>query len=90
MIFQIELSITSNYLAQNVCTPSLAEQSSYYAVAVVKKSSGLTWDTLKGHRSCHTGLGRTAGWNIPMGLIYSQTQDCDFSKGPCALPCANT
>ncbi|KAI4809940.1 hypothetical protein KUCAC02_018795 [Chaenocephalus aceratus] len=56
------------------------EQSSYYAVAVVKKSSDLTWDTLKGHRSCHTGLGRTAGWNIPMGLIYNQTQDCDFTK----------
>ncbi|KAK5889043.1 hypothetical protein CesoFtcFv8_015082 [Champsocephalus esox] len=56
------------------------EQSSYYAVAVVKRSSGLTWNTLKGHRSCHTGLGRTAGWNMPMGLIYSQTQDCDFTK----------
>ncbi|XP_034090393.1 transferrin-a isoform X2 [Gymnodraco acuticeps] len=56
------------------------DQSSYYAVAVVKKSSGLTWDTLRGHKSCHTGLGRTAGWNMPMGLIYSQTQDCDFTK----------
>ncbi|XP_033973731.1 serotransferrin-like [Trematomus bernacchii] len=53
---------------------------SYYAVAVVKKSSGLTWDTLKSHRSCHTGLGRTAGWNIPMGQIHKQTQDCDFTK----------
>ncbi|XP_033935874.1 serotransferrin-like [Pseudochaenichthys georgianus] len=56
------------------------EQSSYYAVAVVKRSSGLTWDTLKGHRSCHTGLGRSAGWIVPMGLIYSQTRDCDFTK----------
>ncbi|XP_033959690.1 serotransferrin-like [Pseudochaenichthys georgianus] len=56
------------------------EQSSYFAVAVVKRSSGLTWNTLKGHRSCHTGLGRTAGWNIPMGLIYNQTHDCDFTK----------
>ncbi|NP_001290225.1 transferrin-a precursor [Notothenia coriiceps] len=56
------------------------DKSSYYAVAVVKRSSGLTWDTLKGHKSCHTGLGRTAGWNIPMGQIYSQTQDCDFTK----------
>ncbi|KAI4787317.1 hypothetical protein KUCAC02_036544 [Chaenocephalus aceratus] len=54
------------------------EQSSYYAVAVVKRSSGLTWDTLKGHRSCHTGLGRSAGWIMPMGLIYNQTRDCDF------------
>ncbi|KAK5907863.1 hypothetical protein CesoFtcFv8_005668 [Champsocephalus esox] len=56
------------------------EQSSYYAVAVVKRSSGLTWDTLKGHRSCHTGLGRSAGWIMPMGLIYSQTRDCDFTQ----------
>nr|CAL92188.1 transferrin [Trematomus bernacchii] len=56
------------------------DKSSYYAVAVVKRSSGLTWDTLRGHKSCHTGLGRTAGWNVPMGLIYSQTQDCDFTK----------
>ncbi|KAJ4945761.1 hypothetical protein JOQ06_023439 [Pogonophryne albipinna] len=53
---------------------------SYFAVAVVKKSSGLTWDTLESHRSCHTGLGRTAGWNIPMGQIHKQTQDCDFTK----------
>ncbi|KAI9544731.1 hypothetical protein NQZ68_001609 [Dissostichus eleginoides] len=56
------------------------DKASYYAVAVVKKSSGLTWANLKGHKSCHTGLGRTAGWNIPMSLIYSQTQDCDFTK----------
>ncbi|XP_034411751.1 transferrin-a isoform X2 [Cyclopterus lumpus] len=57
-----------------------AQASSYYAVAVVKKSSGLTWETLKGKRSCHTGVGRTAGWNIPMGQIYKQTGDCDFTK----------
>uniref|UniRef100_A0AAQ5X2U6 Serotransferrin n=1 Tax=Amphiprion ocellaris TaxID=80972 RepID=A0AAQ5X2U6_AMPOC len=57
-----------------------AKASSYYAVAVVKKSSGLTWEGLKGKKSCHTGIGRTAGWNIPMGLIYEQTKDCDFTK----------
>uniref|UniRef100_A0A3B4U175 Serotransferrin n=1 Tax=Seriola dumerili TaxID=41447 RepID=A0A3B4U175_SERDU len=56
------------------------EASSYYAVAVVKKGSGVTWDTLKGKRSCHTGIGRTAGWNIPMGHIHKSTNDCDFSK----------
>ncbi|KAM6948309.1 transferrin-a [Aplochiton taeniatus] len=65
--------------------PALVEQydataSSYFAVAVVKKGSGLTWKTLKGKKSCHTGLGRTAGWNVPMGLIYTETKDCDFQN----------
>lgn len=54
--------------------------SSYYAVAVVKTGSGVTWENLKTKRSCHTGIGRTAGWNIPMGLIYKETNDCDFTK----------
>uniref|UniRef100_A0A8C7JN02 Serotransferrin n=1 Tax=Oncorhynchus kisutch TaxID=8019 RepID=A0A8C7JN02_ONCKI len=53
--------------------------SSYFAVAVAKRGSGLTWTTLKGKRSCHTGLGRTAGWNIPMGLIHRRTMNCDFT-----------
>ncbi|KAM9844514.1 transferrin-a [Aulostomus maculatus] len=61
------------------CSAPTDKASSYYAVAVVKKSSGLTWDTLKGKRSCHTGIGRTAGWNIPMGHIHKQTSDCDFT-----------
>uniref|UniRef100_A0A8C8JQ27 Serotransferrin n=1 Tax=Oncorhynchus tshawytscha TaxID=74940 RepID=A0A8C8JQ27_ONCTS len=55
------------------------EASSYFAVAVAKKASGLTWKTLQGRRSCHTGLGRTAGWNIPMGLIHRETMNCDFT-----------
>uniref|UniRef100_A0A3B5M6S9 Serotransferrin n=1 Tax=Xiphophorus couchianus TaxID=32473 RepID=A0A3B5M6S9_9TELE len=54
--------------------------SSYYAVAVVKKSSGVTWANLAGKKSCHTGVGRTAGWNIPMGHIYAQTKDCNFAN----------
>ncbi|XP_051944038.1 transferrin-a isoform X5 [Hippocampus zosterae] len=62
------------------CSQSGVSASSYYAVAVVKKGSGVTWDNLKGKRSCHTGFGRTAGWNIPMGKIHKQTGDCDFTK----------
>lgn len=58
----------------------VAAASSYYAVAVVKKNSGVTWETLRGKRSCHTGIGRTAGWNVPMGHIHKITADCDFSE----------
>nr|ALP46207.1 transferrin [Lutjanus argentiventris] len=65
---------------ESQCSSSGAPASSYYAVAVVKKGSGVTWSTLKGKRSCHTGIGRTAGWNVPMGRIHSQTNDCDFTK----------
>lgn len=63
------------------CSTSGAVASSYYAVAVVKKGSGVTWDNLRGKKSCHTGVGRTAGWNIPMGHVYKlNNNDCDFTK----------
>ncbi|KAG5847738.1 hypothetical protein ANANG_G00129400 [Anguilla anguilla] len=54
--------------------------SSYYAVAVVKKGTGFSWADLRGKKSCHTGMGRTAGWNVPMGLIHKDTNDCEFSS----------
>lgn len=41
---------------------------------------GITWENLEGKKSCHTGMGRTAGWNIPMGLIHKRKNDCDFSE----------
>ncbi|XP_043989676.1 transferrin-a [Gambusia affinis] len=65
---------------EGLCGSSPDTASSYYAVAVVKKSSGVTWANLAGKKSCHTGIGRTAGWNIPMGHIYAQTKDCNFSN----------
>jgi len=52
------------------------------AVAVAKKKDvDINWNTLKGKKSCHTSVGRTAGWNIPMGLIFTENnRSCDFDK----------
>ncbi|XP_062844229.1 transferrin-a [Trichomycterus rosablanca] len=61
------------------CDAADSDASSYFAVAVVRKNSGLTWETLKGKKACHTGVGRTAGWNIPMGLLHNDPSNCDFS-----------
>ncbi|XP_060005167.1 inhibitor of carbonic anhydrase isoform X3 [Lagenorhynchus albirostris] len=53
----------------------------YYVVAVVKKSDAdLTWDSLRGKKSCHTAVGTSAGWNIPMGFIYNKTGSCKFDE----------
>uniref|UniRef100_A0A8C9PPQ6 Transferrin-like domain-containing protein n=1 Tax=Spermophilus dauricus TaxID=99837 RepID=A0A8C9PPQ6_SPEDA len=53
----------------------------YYVVVVVKKSDAdVTWDTLRGKKSCHTAVGTSAGWNVPMGLIHNQTGSCKFDE----------
>uniref|UniRef100_A0A8B9WEK4 Transferrin-like domain-containing protein n=1 Tax=Bos mutus grunniens TaxID=30521 RepID=A0A8B9WEK4_BOSMU len=60
----------------------------YYVVAVVKKSdANLTWNSLQGKKSCHTAVGTSAGWNIPMGFLYNQTGSCkldEFFSQSCA------
>lgn len=58
--------------------PILAERygdtgGAYYAVAVVRKNSKYqSWSDLKGAKSCHTGIGRTAGYNAPMYTLISK------------------
>lgn len=42
---------------------------SYYAVAVVRRSFNVTINTLRGVKSCHTGINRTVGWNVPVGFL---------------------
>ncbi|XP_076838358.1 serotransferrin-1-like [Brachyhypopomus gauderio] len=42
-----------------------------YAVAVVKKGTKFNFSELKGKKSCHTGLGKSAGWNIPIGTLVA-------------------
>ncbi|XP_078521872.1 serotransferrin-A-like isoform X2 [Lissotriton helveticus] len=57
------------------------------AKTVKKSSKDISWNNLRGKKACHTGFGRTAGWNVPIGLIQNQTQNCkvgEFFGDSCA------
>ncbi|MCQ7614250.1 hypothetical protein NP188_24505, partial [Salmonella enterica] len=70
--------LAENYESSDCNAPP---EAGYYAVAVVKKSDpDINWNNLKGKKSCHTAVGRTAGWNIPMGLLHSRVTDCKFDE----------
>lgn len=45
-------------------------QTVHYAVAVVKKDSNIQLKGLQGKKSCHPGLGWSAGWNIPIRIFF--------------------
>nr|CAH10347.1 iron binding protein [Struthio camelus] len=69
-----------NYDDETLCSKA-GEPASYFAVAVVKKSNrDISWNNLQSKKSCHTAVGRTAGWNIPMGLIHNKTGNCNFDE----------
>lgn len=65
----------------------------YYAVALVKRnpSNAFSISDLKGKKSCHTGLGRTAGWNIPIGMLIKKgiikPKDCNIPQGNMMVSC---
>lgn len=49
--------------------PSAERRTHYYAVAIAKRGSGFQLNQTRGVKSCHTGLNRSAGWNLPMGTL---------------------
>ncbi|KAJ8790755.1 hypothetical protein J1605_021183 [Eschrichtius robustus] len=67
-------------------------QTHHYVVAVVKKGSDFQLNQLQGKKSCHTGLGWSAGWNIPIGILLPsdsvEKAAAKFFAGSC-VPCAD-
>ncbi|XP_019626596.1 PREDICTED: uncharacterized protein LOC109471661 isoform X6 [Branchiostoma belcheri] len=48
---------------------------SYWAVAVVRKDDPeINMNNLRGRKSCHTGIGKTSGWNVPVGWLIQNNQ----------------
>ncbi|CAF0807232.1 unnamed protein product, partial [Didymodactylos carnosus] len=63
--------------------------SAYYAVAVVRRGSQVSLNNLQGARSCHSSVGSTAGWNIPISQLLRDKRlniiDCNNHVKSAAL-----
>ncbi|XP_033118671.1 melanotransferrin-like [Anneissia japonica] len=61
------------YGVKTVMAETYSDGDGYYAVAVAKNSdTSMTLNSLKGKRSCHTGVKKTAGWNVPVGYLLGE------------------
>ncbi|XP_073432663.1 saxiphilin-like [Dendrobates tinctorius] len=57
------------------------EFGTFRVVALVKKEDKeITWNNLEGKKSCHTGVGHMAGWQIPISLIHKKSKNCDIGS----------
>lgn len=62
---------------------------SYWGVAVVHKDmckDEITLKDLKGKNSCHTGYGKTTGWNAPVGYMISKNILSSVDEDGSVLP----
>ncbi|XP_023368817.1 inhibitor of carbonic anhydrase isoform X2 [Otolemur garnettii] len=67
-------------------------QTYHYVVAVVKKGTNFQLSQLRGKKSCHTGLGWSAGWNTPIRtLLPSGSLEAAVAKffSSSCVPCAD-
>lgn len=68
--------ITAEHSASSLCTTvwpcvDMCTGGCILSVAVVKNSS-LDISSLRGLRSCHSGIRWTAGWSLPLGFLLSR------------------
>ncbi len=56
----------------------------YYGLAVVETGANFSFKELKGKKSCHTGVGKTVGWKIPVGYLLLN-KNMTFTKTSTSL-----